>query len=220
MRPQRLAQRMLGHERAQLADELGVAAAGELCLDPAFQRMQSHLVEPERLRHEHAALCNLGERRPAPERERLAKGHRRLLRPSVLERFGPAHRQLLEAIHIAGAALDAEHVGIASRLDRVPPESTAQVGDVALHDISRGGRRGLAPDLVDQAAHRDRPIRADHEDGEHRATARAAEGDDTVALAHLQRPENPVVVHAASAASVLRRWSGRPARRAVRCHPR
>ena len=57
VRPQRLAQWMLGHERAQLADELGVAAAGELGLDAAFQRVQPHLVEPECLGHQQAALA-------------------------------------------------------------------------------------------------------------------------------------------------------------------
>ena len=218
VRPQRLAQRMLAHQCAQLTDELGVAATGELGLDPAFQRVQPHLVEPESLRHEQSTLGDLRQGRPAPEGERLGERRRGFLRSPILERFDPVRRQLLEAIDVAAATLDAEHVRVASRLDRVAPEGTAQIGDVALHHVARGGRRGLAPHLIDQAAHRDRPIRADHEHAEHCTTARATQGDDTAAVAYLQRSENPVVAHAASAASVLRRPNGRPARRAVRWH--
>ena len=137
MRPQRLAQRMLAHQCAQLTDELGVAATGELGLDPAFQRVQPHLVEPESLGHEQAAFGDLRQGRPAPEGERPRERRRGFLRSPALERFDPARRQLLEAIDVAAATFDTEHVRVASRLDRVAPEGTAQIGDVALHHVAR-----------------------------------------------------------------------------------
>ena len=96
-------------------------------------------------------------------------------------------------------ALDAQHVGVAARLDRITAERAAQIRDVSLHDVARALRCGVAPHLVDQAADRDGAVRAYHEHREHGATARTAESDDTVAVAHLQRPENPVVVHVPSA---------------------
>jgi len=52
VRPQRLAQRVLGDERAQLADQLRVVAARELGLDAALDRVEPHLIEPQRLGHE------------------------------------------------------------------------------------------------------------------------------------------------------------------------
>ena len=185
--------------------------------------MQPHLVEPERLCHEQAALGDLGERGPAPERERLGERLRRILGPAVRERAGAGRRALLEAVDVAAAARDVQHVGVAPGLDRVAPECAAQIRDVALDDVARRRRRGVAPDLVDQAADRDRPVRADHEHGEHRAAARAADGDDTVAFEHLERTENPVVVHGGgkrTPATSRRAGTDGPPGRAVRCQPR
>ena len=210
---------MLGDEGAQLSHELRVATAGEVRLDPPLQRVQPHLVEPQRLGHEQAALRRS---RRARARARARAPRRRPPTPPGAgpsrERVGAGRRALLEAVDVAAAALDVEHVGVAPRLDRVAPERPAQIRDVALDDVARRRRRGIAPHLVDQAPDRDRPVRADHEHGEHGAATRAADGDDTVAVEHLQRTENPVVVHARRQAypGTSGAQNGRPAGRAVR----
>ena len=71
------------------------------------------------------------------------------------------------------ARVDAQHVGVAARLDRVAAERTAQIRDMALDDVAGTRRRGITPHLVDQASDRHRAIGADDEHREHRATARA-----------------------------------------------
>ena len=88
VRPQRLTQRVLGDQCAQLAHELRVVAAFELGLDAALDGMQPHLVEPHRLGHQQAAFGEVGQRRPAPERERLRERGRRLLRPAAAQQLG------------------------------------------------------------------------------------------------------------------------------------
>ena len=67
---QTLAQRMLCHERLELADQLGVPSAGEVGVDAVLEQCQSQLLEPadlplrERLEGESASG------RPAPELQR------------------------------------------------------------------------------------------------------------------------------------------------------
>ena len=47
--PQPLAQRLFGDERLQLADEVAMPAAGQVRLQPVFERPEAQLLEPTRL---------------------------------------------------------------------------------------------------------------------------------------------------------------------------
>ena len=60
-------------ERLELADERGVPAERELGVDPLFERGHPQLVEPRRLEPGELLLVEIGQRRAAPERERLAQ---------------------------------------------------------------------------------------------------------------------------------------------------
>ena len=82
---QALAERVLGDERLELADELAVRAGGELGLDRAFERAQPLLLEPPDRGRGERLVGDVGERRAAPQRERLA------LRAVGHEPFEPAH---------------------------------------------------------------------------------------------------------------------------------
>ena len=62
-----LAQRMLGTERLELADERGVAAELERRVDPLLERGQPQLLEPLDRRAGKRLVREVGERRPAPE---------------------------------------------------------------------------------------------------------------------------------------------------------
>ena len=64
---------MLCDQRFQLADELAVAAAGKVRFDPILQGRQTRLLQPADRRLRPALIGKLGQRRPAPKRERL--GH-------------------------------------------------------------------------------------------------------------------------------------------------
>ena len=77
---QPLAQRMLPYERLELADQPGVAAAGEVRVDPIAEACQAQVLQPRDLRLREAGVGNVGERGAAPQRERLPERRRRLPR--------------------------------------------------------------------------------------------------------------------------------------------
>ena len=72
---QSLTQRMLCHERLELADELGVPSAGQVSVDAVLEQGESQLLEPADLSLRERVECKLGERGPAPDSQRLAQLH-------------------------------------------------------------------------------------------------------------------------------------------------
>ena len=88
--------RVLGDQRLELADQLGVAAEREVGLDPLLERRQPQVLEPAALGLGERLVRELGERRPAPERERLAQHRRGPFRVAVRERLAPLGEQPLE----------------------------------------------------------------------------------------------------------------------------
>ena len=73
---QALPERMLGDERAQLADQVRVAAGGEIRVDALFARRPAQLLEPGDLGLRERLVGQVGERGPAP-RPAPAGGSRR-----------------------------------------------------------------------------------------------------------------------------------------------
>src|SRR5205085_8263714 len=82
-------ERVRGYERLQLADELGVPPEIEIDLRPVEQSREARRVQPLGLAGGEALEAKVGERRPAPELERLAQAlglDRRLLgRPGLAD---------------------------------------------------------------------------------------------------------------------------------------
>ena len=62
---------MLGDERLELADELVVAPEREVRVDPELDRRQPDLLEPGDRRLGEALVGEVGERRAAPQRQRV-----------------------------------------------------------------------------------------------------------------------------------------------------
>src|SRR5205085_12465258 len=86
LRAQALSERVLGHEALQLADELGVAAPGQVLLDAVLEAGQAQLVQTGDRVLGEALVGEGGQRWPAPEREGLAQV--------------PVRDELLEALHV------------------------------------------------------------------------------------------------------------------------
>ena len=61
----------LGERRPQLADDVAVAAEGEVGVDARLDHGQPLLLQRRRRRDRHAMVDQLDERRPAPQRQRL-----------------------------------------------------------------------------------------------------------------------------------------------------
>ena len=75
-----LTQWMLCDEPLELADELGVPAELEVGLDPALERGEPQLLQPRDRRLREALVGDVGQRRPAPQSQRLAQERRGLRR--------------------------------------------------------------------------------------------------------------------------------------------
>ena len=69
--------------RLQLGDELGVASQLELGVDEVRLGGRAQLLEPRRLEPGEGLVGEVGQRRPAPEPERLAQLRRASVRASV-----------------------------------------------------------------------------------------------------------------------------------------
>jgi hypothetical protein len=76
-----LSARGLADERFQLTDDLGVPAAmRQVGVDPLLHRRHPQLFEPRDLGLGEPLVGQVGERRAAPDRQRLAQGRRRARR--------------------------------------------------------------------------------------------------------------------------------------------
>src|SRR5262249_10965074 len=90
---QPLAQRAVPNEGLELADELGAGPPLEVGVDPLLESVESQLVQPPDLALGERLGGGVGERRAAPERERLAQQ----LRPWARVERPRAGDELLEA---------------------------------------------------------------------------------------------------------------------------
>ena len=122
-----LAQRVGPDGRRQLPDELGVSAVAELVLEPCFQRGQTQLLEARDLALREVLEREIGERRAAPECQRL---------PVAVLR-----EQLAEAVQIELVRLDTQHVAGMPRLQPAGTEQPPQPRHVAVQRGHRAGRR-------------------------------------------------------------------------------
>ena len=176
---QALAQRLLRQQRLELCQHLAVAPAVEVLVDPDLERRRAQLLQAPYLRSGERLLGDVGERRPVPEAQRLARGALR--------------EQPLEASDVDPVAAQPQLVAAPVRGDRtvaaVRRHRLAQLRDVQLHHLGRRRRRLIAPQPVDQPLGRNGRAGLEREHREQGARLRAAEGDPAVVRADLHRSE-------------------------------
>ena len=191
LRGEALVRRVLGHQPAQLADDLGVPAGGDVGLDAARERGDPRLLEAAHLAGCERLVRQVAERRAAPQAERLAQQLRRGLRPAGRQLAPAARDELVEALHVALAGADAEPVpGRGPRHRVAVAERLAQPRDVDLHGLDRPGRRVRAPQRERQPLGADRLVRIQEKDGEDRSRLGSTERDRAVGAADLQRSQD------------------------------
>jgi hypothetical protein len=199
-----LAERMLPDQRLQLTDQLLVAAEVQVGLDARLQGHHAELVEADQFRPGHAAGGDdVGQDRPAPQRQRLVQQARGGGRVALGQRAPSLLGALLEAVQVELVGVDAQEVaGLAgeqragrgrpgsARLDRL-----AQRRHVVLERLLDCGRRFLTPDRVDQLVGGDHLVGVEEELGEEHAVLDAAEleGSPAVAVARFQGTEEEEV---------------------------
>ena len=91
---------MLARDVLELGDQLGVAPDGQVGLHAQLQRGQAPLFQPSDLGRRERQRGDLGQRRPAPERERLVQRRRGLLRVARGQRLATILDAPLEALDI------------------------------------------------------------------------------------------------------------------------
>ena len=192
---QPLAQRMLPHERLELADQLRVPSAAQVGLDAVLEQCEPQLLEPADLRLRERLEDEIGERRSAPERQRLPQllgGPPRVFGGQSLAALVG---QALASVEVELARLHVEQVAI--RLGHQPggalSKSLAQPRHLDLEALPWRGGRVLAPELVDQLVGRDGLVGMDQQDREQRTLPAVDDRDRPPGLFDLERAEDPEI---------------------------
>ena len=142
---QALVEGVLLDEELELGDEVGVAPELELGVDQLLARREAELLEPRDLECRERLVGDVGERRAAPEPERLAEA------PGALGDVGGRARlgaEPLEAAEVDLVGRDVEHVPGVPGDEHVRPQRLAQERDVVLERVpapSAAGSRPRAP---------------------------------------------------------------------------
>ena len=178
---QSFAQRLADHQRVQLADHVGVAPGGEVLADRLLDRREPQLLQPADLERRERLRGDVVERRPAPQRERVA---RRARGDEALEAADVEIAPIAEPQLVAAPARDDLRAIGGGR------ERLAEVRDVALDHLRRAGRRGLTPQPVDQLLGRDRHALAQREHRQERPRLARADRDGLIAVAGLHGSEH------------------------------
>src|SRR5206468_4197228 len=131
------------------------------------ERRPAELVETGDLRLRERLEREIRERRPAPERERLAQ----LARARLGVRAARLRDEPLEPCEVELVLLHPEHVARRPRDQAVRPEEPAELGDGVLERRAGRLRGALAPELVEQRVGRDDLARVQEEDPEEGALA-------------------------------------------------
>ena len=191
-----LPERLLGDEHLELAHDVGVVAGGEIGVKPPLDRDEPQLLQPGERALGERLVGEVGQRRPSPQRERLAQRLGREPRVGV----SGLGQQRLEPCEIDLGRVGLQHVPGLARDDPVLAELAAQAGDVHMDALGDRGRWRLAPQVVDQALGRDDLARVQQEQREQRALLRSAEHQRASVLDHLERAKEPEI-HASAPVS-------------------
>jgi hypothetical protein len=148
---QALAEGMLPMQGLELRDQLAAVADREIRLEAFLECLQPSVFELLHRLLRELLVLEVGERGAAPEREGLPQqvGSRGRIPPG--ERLAASAEEVLEAVEVQFARLHTQ--GVARRPPREPilPENLAQPRNVVVERVSRGRRRPLPPQPVDQA---------------------------------------------------------------------
>ena len=172
-----LAQRLLCHERLELAGHLGVPAGTEILLDALLEAGEPEVVEAGELRPGEAPVGELGERRATPEGKRLA---------------GPAAcLQIAEPREIELVWFDGKQVAGRTRPQPLLADQLPEARDVHLQGLLRRVRRVVLPERVDQPVTGDDGVRVEEQRGQQRTLLGTAEVERLPVGDDLQRTEDP-----------------------------
>jgi hypothetical protein len=185
-----LAQRMVPGQGLELGQHLGVAAELERRVDAVLGRGEAPLGQPIGGGVRPRLAGGVGQRRAAPERERVGEQPACPGRIAV-QLAATGLGQALELGRVDQARVDGQPVSGRHRLDRAARQRPPQPGDQRLQRVDLVGRRCVAPEVGDQGLHADRASRFEGEPGEQRTQPGPADLDrPAVVVGHQDGPED------------------------------
>ena len=144
---QPLVERMLGHQRLELAGDLGTRR--EVGRDPIGGASQAERLEPRHLRLRKRSACHVGQGRAAPKLERRPQRRGSLAGPAVGRLVAAAPRQRLEPVGVHRRRIDRERVAGSRRADGVHADRGPQARGHHLDGVARVDGRRIGPQAVD-----------------------------------------------------------------------
>ena len=195
LRAQALAERVLGDQRLELSDHLGVPAERQPRVDLQLQGRRAQVGEARDVALGERLVGEIGERLAAPEREAFVEPGGGLPRTIRGQLVPGLREQPLEPVRVEPVGVELQAVPALPGHDQVAPasERLAQPRDMDLHGLGRRGRRLLAPELLDQPVGAERLVGVQHEHGEQRALLAPSERDFAALVEDLERSEDAEV---------------------------
>ena len=192
LEPERFAQRVLGDQRGELAQDALVAAEGEVGLDARAETGEAQLVEAGDLGGGEGLVAQAVQGRAAPQRHRRVQRLRGGGGIAAGQRGLALCRQAREAIRVDRlGAVELQRVAAPVPGDRGGAHRGAQARDDDLQRVGRIGRKPLAPERVDGAVRGD-GLTASHEQEAEESQRLTAHGDGPVIeIERFHRPQDP-----------------------------
>jgi hypothetical protein len=186
---QPLAKRMRRDEIFELGDDSGVRAELELRLDPQLERVCAQFLQPRDRGLRKRFIEEVGQGRPAPDRERLVQRRHRRSGIAGGEGVASSGEQLLEAMEVELIRLQSDQVRVAACEEDAAPKCPAEPRHANLERLPRGGRWRLAPQLVDQAVDGNGLAGMEKEEDEQSSFLRAPDVEWPTFVPHLERSQ-------------------------------
>jgi hypothetical protein len=121
-----LPERVLTDEKLELRNHLLVTTGGEARLDQFFARADPKLVEPRNRPLRERLIGEIGQRRTAPERQRLGQQGNRVLRAPRIQVRAPGLVKTFEAVRVELIRLELQQVARRSGVRRSPAAAKAR----------------------------------------------------------------------------------------------
>jgi hypothetical protein len=180
-------------QRFELPADLTVTPQPKVRFDPALERADPELLQPGPLGLCERFRCELGERRPAPQRQRLAESVGRLPGAPCVQCRPRRRHGGLESVEIELLPLEHDRISRRPRVERSRGQHLTQVRDVDLHHLLRRLGHVLAPELVDDALDRERPVGVDEKERQEGALLAAPQPHLALSVANLERSKDSKV---------------------------
>ncbi len=196
-----LAQRLLGDQALELADQLGPGAEGQVGLDPLLHADQPQLLQPGDLGLGERLVAEVGQGRPPPQGQRLGQGVGGLGGGPVGQGLATLGEQALEPAQVDLVGDGPEQVP--GRPGDQPPlgQGPAQPRHGRLEGVGRPRGRVLAPQLHQHALAGHDLVGVQDQQGEHGPLAGSPVRDRPPAVRQLQRTQEANLHRSSRAAS-------------------